>query len=905
MEMHRSTRVSLWLVLCVLAMAGAAPAQIQTGNIIGTVRDESGAILPGATVTLTSPALPAGPLTFVTNQSGEYRFALLEPGTYSLSVALAGFSAYQEEGLRVSLSGTIERNVGLKLAAVAETITVSGESPMVDARRVGTAKNIGREVLEILPVHRQYMTEYTKLSPGVSPSDPSGQSTNTSIMGSTLDENTFLYDGTNADRPTTGAPFSSGDLDAVEEVQIFTLGASAEYQVAQGGVINVVFKQGTNDWKFDASAFSYPDWLLSKPIKANCRCPRGETGYTSVVNHNYSGHIGGPIKRDRLWFYGGGNFDARILAPPGSDPDRLKEDMWWYSHATASKLTWQINDKLKFRQTWNTDPYGGQGIPSVSRPFETQASNYGFDQVYGSELNVTLSSNTLLTGRVTGWYALHYPRKPLTGDRISPIRIDQLTGIACCGVDNFNDQGVGRHGQSVKINRYIQGRNATHDLRFGVQLEWAHYQAFSALPSGVNYSDIGGQPDQATFRDAWVQGGAYRSQAVWGEDQVTFFGRLTLSLGMRFDRMRGMSEDLPVVNNLLQKTGSTVQGLGEMQTWTVVSPRVGFNFKLSDDGKAILRGNYGRGYRQVYIGDFENVHPGISPITLARFNPATGGFTTIVSVTHPTANIAFDRDLEAPYTDQYSIGMDRELMPNVGLGVTYVHKRGTKSIGWTDIGGVYGTRTETLPDGRTITVYPLLNSPSERRFLRTNGTGTFTRYNGLLVGLEKRWAQRWQGSFAYTFSRAKGRITSGQDPNDDINADGLLALDRPHIIAAVATYEIPKIAVQVSTNFMRATGNSVAPQALVQLPQGRRSVNIEPSNGTYRLPSQELLHLRLGKILFRRGDKRLDLGAEIWNLLQDTANNAILTQNFFSPTFLAAGDWIEPRRMNFVVRAWF
>src|SRR4029450_12496030 len=114
-----------------------AEAQLSTGSIIGVVRDESRAVLPGATVTITSQAMPGGPATEVTNAQGEYRFSRLAPGTYAISVSLTGFGNYQESDLRVLVGGTTERNVVMKLGTVAENITVSGQAPVVDTRKAG------------------------------------------------------------------------------------------------------------------------------------------------------------------------------------------------------------------------------------------------------------------------------------------------------------------------------------------------------------------------------------------------------------------------------------------------------------------------------------------------------------------------------------------------------------------------------------------------------------------------------------------------------------------------------------------------------------------------------------------------------------------------------------------------
>jgi hypothetical protein len=206
-------RVTLLGTIVVLMLGGTARAQILTGNIIGTVKDESGGVLPGATVTLASPeALPGGPATVVTDVKGEYRFTLLKPGSYALTVTLDAFAAYREEGLRVAIDSTIERDVVLKVATVAETVTVSGQSPMVDPRSVGTGMTLPQEVFAILPTHRAYFQEQTKWAPGVSVRDPSYVGAgDVSVLGSGTNENTTMYEGIVTD--SNGVAFSSSDHD--------------------------------------------------------------------------------------------------------------------------------------------------------------------------------------------------------------------------------------------------------------------------------------------------------------------------------------------------------------------------------------------------------------------------------------------------------------------------------------------------------------------------------------------------------------------------------------------------------------------------------------------------------------------------------------------------------------------
>jgi hypothetical protein len=148
------------VVAWALSSASAASAQVITGNLDGNIRDSSSALLPGVTVTISSPDLPAGSQVAVTDATGTYRFRNLPPGVYSFRAELAGFGKYEEEGIRVQVGGTVERNVTLQVGALAETVTVSGASPIVDTSRSGVSTNIETELLERTPLRRFSMFDF-------------------------------------------------------------------------------------------------------------------------------------------------------------------------------------------------------------------------------------------------------------------------------------------------------------------------------------------------------------------------------------------------------------------------------------------------------------------------------------------------------------------------------------------------------------------------------------------------------------------------------------------------------------------------------------------------------------------------------------------------------------------------
>jgi hypothetical protein len=389
---------------------------------------------------------------------------------------------------------------------------------------------------------------------------------------------------------------------------------------------------------------------------------------------------------------------------------------------------------------------------------------------------------------------------------------------------------------------------------------------------------------------------------------------------MRFDYYRAVSPDVPALDSFGEKTQDIIRGLGTFYTWNTISPRLGFNLALTADTKTLLRGTWGRYYQGVNNHEFRWTHPAITPHFAAMYNPATGQYSDILWSADPRQNYGIDPDMRTPRTDQFSIGLDRELMSNLTIGITYSRKDGKHYTGWEDIQGVYGTDTVTFSDGRTLTVYPLLSGWESRLFLLTNPEGYYLTYNGLLLTLNKRWAKQWQTLVSYSLSEATGLQASqglysqnsagglqsfGRDPNDLINADGHLSNDRTHMLRAQGTVMIPRIDVTVGVNFQHLTGKPWMAKTYVRgLPQGWRQVFLEP-RGSRRLSSQTLLDVRLSKS-FRLGERgKLELLANIFNILNDTAEIGHVSADPYRPDFAEPRRWVEPRSVMLGIKLTF
>jgi hypothetical protein len=254
----------------------------------------------------------------------------------------------------------------------------------------------------------------------------------------------------------------------------------------------------------------------------------------------------------------------------------------------------------------------------------------------------------------------------------------------------------------------------------------------------------------------------------------------------------------------------------------------------------MLRASYGRFSQGVLTGEISPFHPGVTPITTRAFETATGDYTRLVRVVDSRTTLQLDPGIGAPHTDEYAIGLDREIGRRVAMAVAYIRKGGGHFIGWTDVGGQYREESRTLPDGRRVPVFVLVNSTLDQRFLLTNPDGYSLGYNGLVLAAERRRSRWWQAFGSYTFSRASGLQASsgetaagaqastvatptrtfGRDPNDLTNARGRLPNDRPHMVRAMGTVEVPRTGLVIAANLQHFSGKPWAETALFALRQG-------------------------------------------------------------------------------------
>jgi hypothetical protein len=331
-------------------------AQQTTGSIVGTVTDDTGAVLPGATVTVSGPTI-VGSQTATTSDKGLYRVAALPPGDYTLEVTMSGFGG-QKRTVKLPLGQTIEENLVLKVSQMSEEVSVVGEAPVVNAQTNEVSTNYDKDWVRNAPIARYSFFDLINAAPGVNQS-ATGAATSTSFGGGSTD-NSYQLDGTDFTAPTTGESWPYPNTDAIEEIQVLSLGAPAEYGNLLGAVFNVVTRQGTNAFHGDANFYYQGNGLTSvntTPDEDSCSDASGNLRPCPFHRDKFDDltlQLDGPIIKDKLWFFASYQYQRDTASAAGSPPEfptTTNADRMFV------KLNYQISKNHKLMFAYHDDFY--------------------------------------------------------------------------------------------------------------------------------------------------------------------------------------------------------------------------------------------------------------------------------------------------------------------------------------------------------------------------------------------------------------------------------------------------------------------------------------------------------------------------------------------------------------------
>jgi TonB dependent receptor/Carboxypeptidase regulatory-like domain len=901
--------------LVFIVSAVPALAQRTTGSLVGTVEDESGSVLPGVSVSVKGPTV-VGTQTATTNESGFYRFAALPPGTYSVSFTMQGFRTVTRPDIRVPLGATVEENASLKISQLAEEVTVTGESAVVDTQTNQVSTNYDEEWVRNAPIPRFTFFDLINAAPGVNQAQ-TGDSRSTSL-GSATSDNSYLLDGTDFTAPITGAAWPWPNTDAVQEIEVLSLGAPAEYGNLQGAVFNVVTRQGSNAFHGDANFYYQTQDLTDSNTTEE---QDGGLPYHRDKYRDATFQINGPIIKDKLWFFASYQYQRDYQSPvgvPEEFPNRFDADR------VFGKLNWQINTKNKVMFAYHDDYYR---IPCADTNCNalTDPSSIKVEHGHNPSPNVTFTSvvsdRTYVEARVSGFYGRDHA-DPLqeSEPRVKPRYLDLDTGQITGGIYSWYDGDSWKTAASVKASHFADKfLGGSHDFKFGVQFNEGGgdyvggYNDYIRTYSGVPAYAYG-------YLTPGHVAGKTRGIGVFLDDTFRVSERLTLNLGIRYDYNKASFDSYPLLDVNGNETGESTEAVDKLYAWNSVSPRIGFNWKLTKDGKTTLKAHYGRYYRGVVTGEFDDVAPSKPPVVSFSGEYDAQGNRIGEEIFSDNSQLAVDPDFKNAYTDQFVGGFERQLARDVGLGVNYVYKRGENYGGWRDVGGAYSSVTYSDTEGadasgRDITVFRRDSDPSESLFLLTNPNEMFTRFHGLTVQLQKRMSNNWQATASFVWGKAEGRLGSslrspiqeptaaarnfGQNPNDFINTDGLLIGDRPITAKLQLVYQLPA-GFLVGANYNYQKGRPWGRQVVLPLSlTGDLSSTIlaEQIDGSRRVGSWNLLDLRVQKDFKLGGNAHFALFADGLNVLNNDAHDGIGSRLGTSENFGIPTDFVLPRRL--------
>ena len=902
--------------ICVslLLVAGAAEAQRTTGAIVGAVTDTSTALLPGVSVTLEGAGVFGKPTT-TTSDSGTFRFPDLPPGTYQLTFALSGFRSLVRTDILVSVGSTTEVNVSLPVDQLQEAVTVTGGAPTVNTTNAEVHTTFGRNWVANAPVQRNSLYDFLNAAPGISAANSA--SDRSTAFGSATNENTYQLDGNELTAPNTGAPWTQLNVDTIQEVEVLSLGAPAEFGNLAGAVFNLVGRQGSNRFSGDINYFLQNQNLTSRNTtdEQDDGKPFNRDKYNDITVQ-----LGGPIQRDRAWFFGSYQYRLDRNSLPGTDPAfPTRVDV----HRVYGKVNWQAAQNHRLVASVANEWYKSGGGGSALQAPSTVADEHGVDPAPNVTWTSVLSNRTFLEARYTGFYVSDHLDPLVAGEpRIKPRFFDLISGEVTGGIGLWYDLKIRRTGGSVKLTHYAEDFAGDHELRFGAQIA----DGGSTITAGYNdvVYTLGAEPYYGLTRDPYLTGGYNRSLGIYADDTWRVAPRLSVTLGARVDRNRAYFTEFDILDRAGQPTGETVGSVDELFVWNSWSPRLGFNLRLTEDGSTVLSGHYGRYYRGLITLEFAGISPSVSPLFLFSGLYDGAGNPLGKSLLSDNRNLRIDPDYENPYTDQWIIGAAHEIAPNLGLSAQFIHKRGEAASAYRDISGSYVPVPYVDDQGtdatnQTIEVQRLVSPPGERVFELTNPDGMHTRYTGLNVQAMKRMANHWQLSGSVTLSKSEGRLgssrggpanaqaslagTFGRNPNDFVNTEGRLIGDRPVLVKLQALTDLPW-GLTAAAAFQHQTGR----------PWGRRvrvnglgvpvTIRAEVVDGSRRLPDWNILDLRVQKD-FALGRSRAGLFVDILNATNSDVNQDInsdlgTSEAFGTPTF-----FVNPRIVMLGVKVRF
>jgi hypothetical protein len=842
-----------FLFFCFLCATSVAAQAIQQGKLTGSVAGEDRAVIPGATVEISSPALLGGPRTTTTAPDGTYLFLNLPVGRYTATASFQGFRTIIREDLDVSAGATITVDIILPIGELSETVTVSGAPPTVDVKAATLDTKFRSEMLSKLPTTRDAFYDLALTAPGMF--EGSGAPSQTTefqsptAYGSATNENVFLINGVDATSPRAGSFGSlvNVNYDAVEEVRIVATGSKAEYANFSGAAIDVLTKSGSNKFhgtgafysKLGTPSSNQPD--TGERFGTNFLFVGAGEALSGETKKDWetSATLGGPIILDKLWFFGALNY----LRNEGLRPRWSLENAWWGRYADG-KVSAAPAQNQRLWGSFHYENNDGNGWSWGTEPDWETTMTYGSrtkNHTPSAEWQWFPNNRTTVSAKYLGFWTDDQPYVP--GDAPDHPGYINWWKWATYGINGafpyVEAQKSSRQTMQADLSHFAEQFLGKHDIKFGVQYtkgrgNWqgGYFQNFVNFLYPVRWTQ------SVTNMQSWYGDTGLLfynnrdtlnpfltvrtadSTGAFFDDQWSIGKRLTLNLGLRFDRMTtkygtgkvyefvSSAEEINGPPSVLRDREST----GNIYDFKTLGPRLGLSYMLTEDGKTVARALYGRYYLPISVEtlrrfgpdmplvqrtiEFYEVGPWSSVDTNGDGQIDTPETRAAAARVHGLTPLRFETqsrdpswtlnvadDLENQYTDYLTLNFQREVARNLSVSASYIYKRAANLFANIPLNRETGQPWEyeripfTTSSGQQVSLYSVLfkdytgDGVADGADVAWVGNNTTSRvmnipdfdgvkpkrqYQGVQFVLSKRYSDRWQGLASVLVSNSTG-----------------------------------------------------------------------------------------------------------------------------------------------------
>ncbi len=940
--MRKSTSRSLVFAFFAAALTAAvATGQTRTGTVEGTILDGTGQVLPGVSVTMAG-AVGAGSEVTVSSGTGTYRFLAVRPGIYSLRFELGGFQTRINEGVRVDIGRTTGLDVSLDLSTLEETVTVVGESPLLDTKSTVIGATFDASLLEEVPSARDVWSLLEHQAPGVTTNrlDVGGSETGLqavfSARGTSWGQNSYYLNGVNVTCPAAlGASGYYYDYDSFEEVQVET-GSHPASVNAPGVYLNMVTKSGGNQFA-GAVGLHYQNAATQSDNFSSDLEARGASPSQFDYLSDATLQLGGPVVEDKSTFFFSFRDERVHRYVSGVENITEDTDMWQF----VLKNDTDINETNKMSLEWHEmsywKPRRGMG---GNRPPEASWIEDDTFRIIQATWTSTLSDSALLDTRFSHlnvWFPTYHSEEAQAAGLQAGF--DVGTGQYLNARDFNVERRRKRYSMKSSLTYFAEElAGADHEFHMGIEYSHNPIRNQTTAIDDVYLRFNNGVPFEVQLRNTPRHDGQTLDQSSAYIDDIITVGRLTLKLGLRWDRYHGW---LPEQNspdgtyctaaNGCPREFAENTGILDLASF---APRLGLVIGLEENGKSALKTSWGRYYHQFSTGfanfvnqngNLTNTHEWSDANGDGQFQNGEQGTILSDQFGAQAAIATVSSDLKHEYTDEFTLGLEREFEGDLWVQATFsIRNSANKSdrINLAAPDSAYDPMQVQDPgpdgaigtgdDGAMITVFnlrPEFVGLSDRQIATIDKFKT--NFKGFEVIAQKRLSNNWQALVSYSYADTDTWTRGGQwentnpgifgNPNQQVNARGKSFYDRTNQLKMIGTWHAPW-GVRTSGVVRYQTGAPFGRTFFVSgLNQGGASILAVPV-GTERLPNVTTFDIAFFKDL-NAGRYRISPEMNIFNITNentDTTLNTSSGSNFGNPL-----NYLSPRIIRFAVRVSF